>query len=66
MRVAWRAVVVVVVSIAVGLLVEHWKMMDGVAAGRGAAVVRPMAWATGLVGGAVAAVIVSFAVFWKY
>ncbi|HEY5382205.1 MAG TPA: hypothetical protein VIJ65_08110 [Acidobacteriaceae bacterium] len=65
MRVAWRAVVVLAVFVGVGLLAEHWKMMQGLAAGGRPGMVRPMAWGAGLFVGAVAAVVAAFVVFWK-
>lgn len=65
MRVAWRAAVVLAVFVGVGLLTEHWKMMHGLASGRGPGMVRPMAWGAGLFVGGVAAVVAGFVVFWK-
>ncbi|HEX4155476.1 MAG TPA: hypothetical protein VHY48_07685 [Acidobacteriaceae bacterium] len=65
MRVAWRVAVVLTVFVGVGLLTEHWKMMQGLAAGGRPGMVRPMAWGAGLFAGGIAAVGAGFVVFWK-
>jgi hypothetical protein len=65
MRVVWRAALVLVVFVGVGLLVSHGVMLHVRAERTPAADVRPAAWMAGLFAGGLAAVVTGIAVLLK-